>query len=78
MKTETKAKLYYFGIFFVVYVIMWAIIHYIFSDLDTTYVSGISVFLGVLLSPQKQIIKKQSGNQTQLKWLFSKKVIIIK
>ncbi len=78
MKIETKANFYYFSIFFVVYIIIWIIIHYIFSDLDTIYVGGISAFFAVLLSPQKQNIEKQSGDQTQLKWIFSKKVINLK
>lgn len=78
MNIEVKARFYYFGIFFIVYIFFWTIIHYVFQDLDTVYVGVLSVVFAVFLSPQKQIVRKQSGRQIQLKWIFSKKVIIIK
>lgn len=50
----------------------------VFSDINTYLLSAISAAITVVLSPQRRIVKKQSGDQIQLKWLFSKKVIILK
>jgi len=38
----------------------------------------ISAVLTVLLSPQRRVVRKRSGDEIQLKWLFSKKVITLK
>jgi len=50
----------------------------VFSDTNIYLISAISAGITVVLSPQKRIVKKQSGDQIQLKWFFSKKVIILK
>jgi hypothetical protein len=78
MEAKTKATLYAYGLFFVIFFIIWVIVYNIFSNLATPFIGGIAAAITVLLAPQKQIIKKQSCDKVQLKWLFSKKVIIIK
>ncbi|MBV7269124.1 hypothetical protein [Winogradskyella luteola] len=78
MKTSTKAGLYVFLIFLVIYLIVRFILQIIFSDINIYLLSAISAAITVVLSPQRRIIKKQSGEEIQLKWLFSKKVIILK
>ncbi len=78
MKTSTKASLYVFLIFLVIYLIVRFVLQIIFSDINIYLLSAISAAITVVLSPQRRIIKKQSGEQIQLKWLFSKKVIILK
>jgi hypothetical protein len=50
----------------------------VFSEINTYLLTAISAAITVALSPQRRIVKKQSGDQIQLKWLFSKKVIILK
>lgn len=77
MKTSTKANLYVFAIFLVTYLIVRFTIASIF-DVNSYILSAISAAITVLLSPQRRIVKKQSGDEIQLKWLFSKKVIILK
>ncbi|WP_299114921.1 hypothetical protein [uncultured Winogradskyella sp.] len=78
MRTSTKANVYVFLIFLVTYFVVWFFLQLFFSDINTYLLSAISAAITVVLSPQKQVIKKQSGEQIQLKWLFSKKVIILK
>ena len=78
MKTSTKASLYVFLIFLVTYLILRFGIQAIFGDINTYLLSAISAAITVVLSPQRRIVRKQSGDQIQLKWLFSKKVIILK
>ncbi len=78
MKTSTKASLYVFLIFFVTYLLVRFGIEMIFSDINRYLLSAISAIITVVLSPQRRIVRKQSGDQIQLKWLFSKKVIILK
>jgi hypothetical protein len=78
MKTSTKASLYVFLIFFVTYIIVRFGIQTIFNDINTYLLAIIAAVITIVLSPQKRIVKKQSGDQIQLKWIFSKKVIILK
>ncbi|MCT4629332.1 hypothetical protein [Winogradskyella sp.] len=78
MKTSTKANLYVFIIFLVTYLIIRFIIQLVFNDINSYLLSAISAAITVILSPQRRIVRKQSGDQIQLKWLFSNKVIIIK
>lgn len=78
MKTSTKASIYVFLIFLVSYLIIRFTIQMVFGDINTYLLSAISAAIIVILSPQKRIVKKQYGDQIQLKWLFSKKIIILK
>ena len=78
MKTSTKASLYVFLIFLVTYLVIRFGIQAIYGDINTYLLSAISAAITVVLSPQRRIVRKQSGDQIQLKWLFSKKVIILK
>jgi len=78
MKTSTKASLYVFLIFLVTYLILRFGIQMVFSDINTYLLTAISAVITVVLSPQRRIVRKQSGDQIQLKWLFSKKVIVLK
>jgi hypothetical protein len=78
MKTSTKASLYVFGIFLVTYLVVRFIIQALFSEINTYLLSVISAAITVVLTPQRRIVKKQSGDEIQLKWLLNKKVIILK
>ncbi|WP_417876067.1 hypothetical protein [Winogradskyella sediminis] len=78
MKTSTKAGLYVFFIFAVIYVIVRFSIQAIFIDINQMILAVLSAVITVILTPQRRIAKKQSGDEIQLKWLFSKKIIILK
>lgn len=78
MKTSTKASIYIFVIFLVTYLVLRFGIQYIFNDINSYVLTAISAVLTVLLSPQRRIVKKKSGDEIQLKWLFSNKVIVLK
>ncbi|MUU79099.1 hypothetical protein [Winogradskyella endarachnes] len=78
MKTSTKASIYVFLIFLVTYLIIRFGIQMIFQDINRYVLTAVSALLTLLLSPQRRIVKKRSGDEIQLKWLFSNKVIILK
>ena len=78
MKTSTKAGLYVFLIFAVIYVIVRFSIQAIFPDINQMVLAVASAVITVILTPQRRVIKKESGDQIQLKWLFSKKIIVLK
>ncbi len=78
MKTSTKAGLYVFLIFAVIYVIIRFSIQAIFSDINQMLLAVVTAIITIILTPQRRIVKKQSGDEIQLKWLFNKKVIILK
>ncbi|MBF8149038.1 hypothetical protein ITJ86_03970 [Winogradskyella sp. F6397] len=78
MKTSTKAGLYVFLIFAVIYIMVRFSIQAIFVDINQMVLAVLSAVITVILTPQRRIVKKQSGDQIQLKWMFSKKIIVIK
>lgn len=78
MKISTKASIYVFLIFFVTYLVIRFGIQLIFEDINRYVLTAISAVITVLLSPQRRIVKKRSGDEIQLKWLFSNKVIVLK
>ncbi|MBU2926748.1 hypothetical protein [Winogradskyella psychrotolerans] len=78
MKTSTKAGLYVFLIFAVIYVIVRFSIQAIFIDINQMVLAVASAVITVILTPQRRVVKKQSGDEIQLKWVFSKKVIVLK
>lgn len=78
MKTSTKASLYVFLIFLVIYILVRFGIQSIFNDINTYVLAISAAVITIVLTPQKRIVRKQSGDQIQLKWIFSKKIIILK
>ena len=78
MKTSTKAGLYVFLIFAVIYVIIRFSIQAMFSDINQMLLALVTAIITIILTPQRRIVKKQSGDEIRLKWLFNKKVIILK
>ena len=77
MTAKRKGLLWSMLIFFLTYLVVWFVIRFIFSGMNVALVGGITAAITVVLSPQRKIIQTQSGEKVQLKWLFSKKVIII-
>lgn len=78
MKKSTKANIYTFILFSVIFLIIWLLVRNLFKSLAIPIVGAITAAISVILAPQKRTVKTQSGEQIQLKWIFSKKVIIIK
>ncbi|WP_179333964.1 hypothetical protein [Winogradskyella costae] len=78
METSTKAGLYVFLIFGVIYVIVRLSIQSVFTDINQMVLAVASAVITIILTPQRRVIKKQSGDEIQLKWLFMKKVFTLK
>lgn len=78
MKTTTKAGLYVFLIFAVIYVLIRFGIKAIYPEINTMFLAILTAVITIVLTPQRRVVKKQSGDQIQLKWFFSPKVFVIK
>jgi len=78
MKTSTKAGIYVFLIFAVIYVIVRLSLQAIFVDINQMLLAVLSAVITIILTPQRRIVKKRSGEEIQLKWLFIKKVFTLK
>ena len=78
MKTSTKASLYVFLIFLVTYIMVRFGIKMVFNDINPYLLAVVAAIITIVLTPQKRIVRKQPSDQIQLKWIFSKKVIILK
>ena len=61
MKTSTKAGIYVFLIFAIIYVIVRFTIQAIFVDINHMLLAVIAAVITVILTPQRRIVKKQSG-----------------
>lgn len=77
MNKKTKVRVIWFLSFTTIYFIIWIILHFAFESLNSPYKGMISGGIGGLLSPRITEIETQSGKQTQLKWIFMKKIIIV-
>ena len=75
MNKKTKVRVLYHLLFFVVFLIVWLLLHVTFKNLDDFHKGLITSFFTVLLSPRIKEYETQSGTQVQVKWLFLKKVI---
>ena len=77
MNKKTKVKIIWHFSFFVIFLIIWTVLHFTFENLDSAYKGMISGGISGLLSPRITEHETQSGKQTQLKWIFMKKVITV-
>jgi hypothetical protein len=77
MNKKTKVRILWYLSFLVIFLIVWTILHFAFENLDNPYKGMISGGIAGLLSPKITEYETQSGKQTQLKWIFMKKVITI-
>jgi uncharacterized membrane protein len=78
MKANIKANLIYFLSFIIIFFLVKGIFIFIFNVEIGVLTSFFSAGIAAALSLRKSIIQTQSGKQIQLKWIFSKKVIIVK
>jgi hypothetical protein len=75
MNRKTKVRILWYLSFVVIFLIVWTILHFVFKNLANPYKGMISAGIAGLLSPRITEYETQSGKQTQLKWIFMKKVI---
>jgi hypothetical protein len=77
MTVKTKVRILSFLAFIVIFLIVWAILHFAFEDLENPYKGMISAVVSAFFAPRINEYKTQSGKQMQLKWIFLKKPISI-
>ena len=77
MNKKTKVRIIWFLSILVTFLIVWTILHFSFENLDSPYKGMISGGIAGLLSPKITEYGTQLGKQTQLKWIFMKKVITV-
>lgn len=77
MNKKTKVRILWYLSFLVIFLIIWTILHFAFENLESPYKGMISGGIAGLLSPRITEYETQSGKQTQLKWIFTKKAITI-
>ena len=75
MDKKTKILIFSKLLFFLIFIIIWTVLHYAFMDLSSGYKGMISAGLAFILAPRITYFKAQSGKQIQLKWIFLKKSI---
>jgi hypothetical protein len=77
MNKKTKIRILWHLSFLIIFLIVWTILHFASRNLESPYKGMISGAIAGLLSPRITEYETQSGKQTQLKWIFMKKVIKI-
>jgi len=78
MNSNSKAILFSFLIFLVIFLITLFFLKGVFNITDGPITGAIVVIIAAIFSPRRIIVKKQSENEVQLTWFFSNKVIHIK
>ncbi len=77
MRNKIKAK----GIHFISFIIIYMCLYFLFLNLmesmDRTYLTGITFFIAIIISPKTKVITTQSGDKIQITWMFLKKPILI-
>lgn len=67
------------NVFFVaVFVLSWFVISHFYNNLKTGFVGAISGCIALLLSPKLKTQDSQSGKQIQIKWIFLKRLMLVK
>lgn len=77
MNIKTKVRILSYLVFFIIFLIVWTILHYAFVNLENPYKGMISAGVSAILAPRINEYNTQSGKQIQLKWIFLKKPISI-
>jgi len=77
MNRKTKVRILSYLAFFVIFFIIWIILHSAFRNLESPYKGMISGGLAGFLAPRINEYENQSGKQLQLKWIFLRKAISI-
>ena len=77
MNRRTKFKILNWIIFLTIFFIIFIVLKFTFSNLESSYKALIGGGITALLSPRIIEYKTQSGKQMQFKWIFLKKPISI-
>ena len=78
MNPNLKANIIYFGSFFIVFICTKIVMDYVFK-IESGFITGATaVVIASVFSPRKQVVQKQSGEEIQLKCIFSKRVFVVK
>jgi len=77
MNRKIKVRILWYFLFLATFLIIWTILHFAFENLTSPYKGMISAGIASILSPRITEYETQSGKQTQLKWVFMKKAIIM-
>jgi hypothetical protein len=75
MNLKTRVRIISYLAFFIIFLIIWSILHFTFNDLENPYKGMISAVITAIVAPRINIYQAQSGKKIQLKWLFLKKPI---
>ncbi len=77
MNANTKAILLSIVCFFFLFLGTHTLLKIYFNINNTIVLGVVSAIVASIFSPRRIIVKKQTGKQVILKWLFTKKVIVI-
>ena len=77
MTKKTKIIIFRYLISFIIFLIVWIILHFTFENLENAYKGMISAVIMTILSPRIKEYETQSGKQMQVKWIFLRKPISI-
>ncbi|HLS10893.1 MAG TPA: hypothetical protein VK050_01900 [Flavobacteriaceae bacterium] len=77
MSKKTKIKILSHLVFFVIFIIIWTILHFTYKNLNGGYKAMICGGLTAILAPRIKEYKTQSGKQMQVKWIFLKKILVL-
>ncbi|MCZ4695307.1 hypothetical protein [Ancylomarina euxinus] len=76
MKNQIKAKGLHFLFFLFIYMCLYFPLLYFIDSINRAYITGITAFLTVMISPRLKVIKAQSRDKIQITWIFQKKAQI--
>lgn len=77
MNRKIKFITFRYLISFIIFLIIWMILHVAFENLSNGFKGMIAAGISFLLSPRINVYETQSGNQMQMKWIFLRKTISI-
>ena len=77
MNLITKAYLFKIVLFIAIYLIIYYLAKIYFKNVNGKYIAVIVAVITALLAPQMKKVETQSGDKIQIKWIFSKKTILI-
>ncbi|UMB54944.1 hypothetical protein MKD41_05585 [Lutibacter sp. A64] len=77
MNRKTKFIIFTYVVSFIIFLIIWMILHVTFKNLTPGFKGMIAAGFSFFLSPKIKVYKTQSGKQMLLKWIFLRKTITI-
>ncbi|EAR11490.1 hypothetical protein PI23P_06101 [Polaribacter irgensii 23-P] len=77
MNKKTKVIILRYLISFIIFLIVWIILHFSFENLENPYKAMISAGIMAILSPRIKEYETQSEKKMQVMWIFLRKPISI-